>query len=125
MILNTKSASGQDLASPHYQAGCSRLGLGRVLVLSVSVQTHIFVTNAVFLGIGHAMVARVTVSDFNDFEAASCQSPRPETPEPDSRQGRRNPPPGVQLLDDEGSISEKVRENIPDIGWVCLLPLST
>ena len=71
------------------------------------------------------MVARVTVSDFNDFEAASCQSPRPETPEPDSRQGRRNPPPGVQLLDDEGSISEKVRAIVPDIDWVCSLPLST
>ena len=38
------------------------------------------------------------------------QSPRPETPEPDSRQGRRNSPAaGVQLLDDDGAISVQVR----------------
>ena len=38
------------------------------------------------------------------------QSPRPETPEPDSRQGRRNPPEaGVQLLEDDGAISVQVR----------------
>ena len=38
------------------------------------------------------------------------QSPRPETPEPDSRQGRRNPPEaGVQLLDDDGAVSVQVR----------------
>ena len=38
------------------------------------------------------------------------QSPRPETPEPDSRQGRRNPPEaGVQLLDDDGAVSIQVR----------------
>nr|VWO98744.1 Asparagine synthase (Glutamine-hydrolyzing) [Ganoderma boninense] len=37
---------------------------------------------------------------------SGTQSPRPETPEPDSRQGRRNPPgAGVQLLDDDGAIS--------------------
>lgn len=37
------------------------------------------------------------------------QSPRPETPEPDSRQGRRNPPEaGVQLLDDDGAVSVQV-----------------
>ena len=41
---------------------------------------------------------------------AGTQSPRPETPEPDSRQGRRNPPAaGVQLLDDDGAISVQVR----------------
>ena len=34
------------------------------------------------------------------------QSPRPDTPEPGSRQGRRNQ--GVQLLDDEGRISDQV-----------------
>ncbi|CAL1704368.1 unnamed protein product [Somion occarium] len=35
------------------------------------------------------------------------QSPRPETPEPDSRQGRRNfRALGVQLLDDDGAMSE-------------------
>lgn len=36
------------------------------------------------------------------------QSPRPETPEPESRQGRRNPQPGVQLLNDDGGISDAV-----------------
>lgn len=37
------------------------------------------------------------------------QSPRPETPEPDSRQGRRNPPEaGVQLLDDDDAVSVQV-----------------
>ncbi|KAG5727688.1 hypothetical protein E4T56_gene12286 [Termitomyces sp. T112] len=33
-------------------------------------------------------------------------SPRPETPEPASKQGRRNA--GVQLLDDEGAISDQL-----------------
>jgi hypothetical protein len=37
------------------------------------------------------------------------QSPRPETPEPESRQGRRNAQPGAQLLDDDGGLSEEVR----------------
>ncbi|KAI6028767.1 hypothetical protein F5J12DRAFT_807547 [Pisolithus orientalis] len=36
------------------------------------------------------------------------QSPRPGTPEPSSRQGRRNAQPDAQLLDDDGTISEKV-----------------
>ncbi|KAL4068006.1 hypothetical protein J3A83DRAFT_4097201 [Scleroderma citrinum] len=36
------------------------------------------------------------------------QSPRPETPEPSSRQGRRNTQPDAQLLDDDGTISEKL-----------------
>jgi len=36
------------------------------------------------------------------------QSPRPETPEPESRQGRRNAQPGAQLLDDDGGISEQL-----------------
>src|ERR1700730_6857282 len=36
-------------------------------------------------------------------------SPRAETPEPESRQGRRNARPGPQLLDDEGCISKQVR----------------
>jgi len=35
-------------------------------------------------------------------------SPRGDTPEPDSRQGRRNLGSVVQLLDDEGMISTKV-----------------
>ncbi|KAI0720966.1 hypothetical protein C8T65DRAFT_252787 [Cerioporus squamosus] len=40
---------------------------------------------------------------------AGTQSPRPETPEPGSRQGRRNAPEaGVQLLDDDGAISEQL-----------------
>lgn len=37
------------------------------------------------------------------------QSLRPETPEPGSRQGRRNAQPGVQLLDDDGGISDQVK----------------
>jgi hypothetical protein len=37
------------------------------------------------------------------------ESSRPETPEPGSRQGRRNGQLGVQLLDDEGLISEEVQ----------------
>lgn len=38
---------------------------------------------------------------------SGTQSPRPETPEPSSIQGRRNA--GVQLLDNEGGISDQVR----------------
>ena len=55
------------------------------------------------------MVATPTVAEISDSEISRVYSPRPDSPEPDSRQGRRNPPPGVQLLDDEGSISEQVR----------------
>jgi hypothetical protein len=40
-----------------------------------------------------------------DFDAGS---PRPETPEPSSIQGRRNTETNVQLLDDEGVISDEV-----------------
>ncbi|KAG1877893.1 hypothetical protein DFJ58DRAFT_712548 [Suillus subalutaceus] len=36
------------------------------------------------------------------------QSPRPETPEPSSRQGRRNPQLDAQLLDADGAISDKL-----------------
>jgi hypothetical protein len=36
------------------------------------------------------------------------QSPRPETPEPSSRQGRRNPQLDAQLLDADGAVSVKV-----------------
>lgn len=44
-------------------------------------------------------------------------SPRPETPEPDSRQGRRNVwPTGVQLLDADGAISQQV------CGYACVYP---
>ncbi|KAF9456778.1 hypothetical protein BDZ94DRAFT_316954 [Collybia nuda] len=39
------------------------------------------------------------------FESGA-RSPRPETPEPSSIQGRRNP--GVQLLDDDGGISDQL-----------------
>jgi hypothetical protein len=39
---------------------------------------------------------------------SGMQSPRPETPEPGSQQGRRNAQPGVQLLDDDGGISVQV-----------------
>jgi hypothetical protein len=36
-------------------------------------------------------------------------TPRPDTPEPEVQQGRRNAPSaGVQLLDAEGGISDKV-----------------
>ena len=45
--------------------------------------------------------------DFDSNDSSRVQSPRPQTPEPDSRQGRRNAE--AQLLDAEGRISEKVR----------------
>ncbi|EPQ58210.1 hypothetical protein GLOTRDRAFT_35936 [Gloeophyllum trabeum ATCC 11539] len=48
------------------------------------------------------------------------QSPRPETPEPGSRQGRRNAAPDVQLLDDDGAISEQVRSDPLKFNGVCL-----
>ncbi|EJD05817.1 uncharacterized protein FOMMEDRAFT_104082 [Fomitiporia mediterranea MF3/22] len=44
---------------------------------------------------------------FDSNESSRYQSPRAETPEPFVRQGRRNAPVGVQLLDDEGAVSEK------------------
>ncbi|THG95256.1 hypothetical protein EW145_g7992 [Phellinidium pouzarii] len=44
---------------------------------------------------------------FDSNDSSRVQSPRPETPEPYVAQGRRNAPAGVQLLDDEGAISEK------------------
>ncbi|TFK54979.1 hypothetical protein OE88DRAFT_1710720 [Heliocybe sulcata] len=34
-------------------------------------------------------------------------SPRPETPEPGSRQGHRNAASGIQLLDEEGQLSDQ------------------
>jgi hypothetical protein len=41
--------------------------------------------------------------------ASGRATPRPETPEPGAQQGRRNAQSsGVQLLDSDGSISEKV-----------------
>ncbi|KAH7915001.1 hypothetical protein BJ138DRAFT_1078371 [Hygrophoropsis aurantiaca] len=41
--------------------------------------------------------------------ASRVQSPRPATPEPSSRQGRRNQDHAdVQLLDDDGAISQKL-----------------
>ncbi|KAH7923880.1 hypothetical protein BV22DRAFT_977770, partial [Leucogyrophana mollusca] len=43
------------------------------------------------------------------------QSPRPETPEPSSRQGRRNTQPDVQLLDDDGAISQKLESCLKHI----------
>ncbi|KAL4250397.1 EF-hand domain-containing protein [Abortiporus biennis] len=50
------------------------------------------------------------------IEELRVSSPRPETPEPDSRQGRRNPrAAGVQLLDDEGAISEQLEECLKHI----------
>ncbi|KAI0375024.1 hypothetical protein BV20DRAFT_961275 [Pilatotrama ljubarskyi] len=51
-----------------------------------------------------------------DLEELRTQSPRPETPEPDSRQGRRNPPEaGVQLLDDDGAISVQLESCLKHI----------
>lgn len=45
----------------------------------------------------------------NEDLHSNLQSPRPETPEPGSRQGHRNAEPGAQLLDEEGAISLQVR----------------
>ena len=45
---------------------------------------------------------------FDPMDSSRVQSPRPETPEPYVKQGRRNDPVGVQLLDDEGAISDQV-----------------
>jgi len=45
--------------------------------------------------------------EFDLDDAQRVQSPRPETPEPDSRQGRRNTEAGIQLLDVEGRIGDK------------------
>lgn len=42
-------------------------------------------------------------------------SPRPETPEPDSRQGRRNGAMGVQLLEDDGAMSEQLERCLKHI----------
>lgn len=58
-------------------------------------------------------VAISQFSSITNYEASNdsssrVQSPRPETPEPYVAQGRRNAPVGVQLLDAEGVISEKV-----------------
>ncbi|KAI0934169.1 hypothetical protein AcV5_006104 [Taiwanofungus camphoratus] len=50
-----------------------------------------------------------------ELEDLRVNSPRPETPEPDSRQGRRNGAAGVQLLDDEGAISEQLESCLKHI----------
>ncbi|EKM82753.1 hypothetical protein AGABI1DRAFT_111333 [Agaricus bisporus var. burnettii JB137-S8] len=42
------------------------------------------------------------------MSAFDAGSPRPETPEPSSIQGRRNTETNVQLLDDEGIISDEL-----------------
>lgn len=46
---------------------------------------------------------------FDQNDRSRMQSPRPETPEPYVKQGRRNDPVSVQLLDDEGAIGDQVR----------------
>lgn len=51
----------------------------------------------------------MTILKMDSADASRVQSPRPETPEPASRQGRRNAQMDSQLFDDEGGISEKVR----------------
>ncbi|KAF8894543.1 hypothetical protein BD779DRAFT_845546 [Infundibulicybe gibba] len=57
------------------------------------------------------------------FESGA-QSPRPETPEPSSVQGRRNA--GVQLLDDEGNISGQFENCLKHIfGKYCIPPAPT
>jgi len=52
-------------------------------------------------------MASVAEKENNDSDLR-VQSPRPGTPEPSSRQGRRNTQPDTQLLDDDGTMSEKV-----------------
>ncbi|KAI9570491.1 hypothetical protein HD554DRAFT_335566 [Boletus coccyginus] len=47
-------------------------------------------------------------STTNASHISRVQSPRPGTPEPSSRQGRRNTEPDAQLLDDDGAISQKL-----------------
>ncbi|KIJ16803.1 hypothetical protein PAXINDRAFT_112904 [Paxillus involutus ATCC 200175] len=48
-------------------------------------------------------------TDMNHRDPDSrVQSPRPGTPEPSSRQGRRNTQTDTQLLDDDGAISQKL-----------------
>lgn len=50
-----------------------------------------------------------SVAERENYDSDSrVQSPRPGTPEPSSRQGRRNTQPDTQLLDDDGTISEKL-----------------
>ncbi|KAN0076961.1 hypothetical protein V8E55_010816 [Tylopilus felleus] len=49
-----------------------------------------------------------TTTNTTHFDSR-VQSPRPGTPEPSSRQGRRNhTQPDAQLLDDDGTISQKL-----------------
>ena len=55
-----------------------------------------------------------------DVEELRMDSPRPETPEPATRQGRRNGAEGVQLLDDDGAISVQVRIKMCCIVYCCL-----
>ncbi|EIN07480.1 hypothetical protein PUNSTDRAFT_136160 [Punctularia strigosozonata HHB-11173 SS5] len=56
-----------------------------------------------------------SVQDSADsFDFSRYQSPRPETPEPDSRQGRRNAQ-DVQLLDEDGAISEQLEQCLKHI----------
>ncbi|KAH8107031.1 hypothetical protein BXZ70DRAFT_269763 [Cristinia sonorae] len=59
-------------------------------------------------------------------ELSRVQSPRPETPEPDSRQGRRNPTAaGVQLLDNEGAVSPQFELSLRHIfAKYCMPPAS-
>ena len=48
------------------------------------------------------------MSEVDSTDLSRVQSPRPSTPEPSARQGRRNADANVQLLDAEGAISEDV-----------------
>jgi len=60
------------------------------------------------------------------LEELRTLSPRPGTPEPDSRQGRRNGVAGVQLLDAEGAISLQLESCLKHIfAKYCTPPPST
>ena len=48
------------------------------------------------------------MSEIDSADLSRVQSPRPSTPEPSARQGRRNADSDVQLLDSDGAIGEKV-----------------
>jgi hypothetical protein len=73
----------------------------------------------------------IDTTEFDDFEARAMEevlsritNARPDTPEPSSRQGRRNVTSGtgtgteIQLLDAEGGISRQVCvfTLVPDVG---------
>ena len=87
-------------------ASCSSLQEGKKIIqLSVHVDGQRHPARLLQI-MSNSHYTNVLDSDF--YDPSRVQSPRPETPEPYVRQGRRNASTGVQLLDDEGAISEKV-----------------